>query len=54
MREKRQALHLIRPVRAAQGDSASMVHEFLPRRSVVAFVFVSHALNHSRGGIGFK
>src|SRR6266581_5041386 len=46
--------NLIRPVWATQGNTPKHFHEFLPGHCVVAFVFVRHALNHSRGGIGFN
>src|SRR6266446_2180314 len=43
-----------RPIRATQGNTAQHVHQLLPGHCEVAFVFVRHALNHSRSGIGFN
>src|SRR5207247_5995754 len=45
---------LIRTAGTTQGNTAEHVHQLLPGHCVVAFVFVSHAYNHSRGGIGFN
>jgi len=45
--------HLLWPIWAAQRNTAQHLHQFLPGRCVVALIFVGHALNHSRCGIGF-